>query len=101
MPITKNVHGDTCELFVKDRVDGALANEMEVQILGAMKQGARTILINLAETNFLCSAALRILLQYHRQMKNQQKVLMVSRISPEADAILDMTGFRDILVEKV
>jgi anti-anti-sigma factor len=81
-------------------VDGAAANEMEVEILSANRAGAKTVLINLANSDFLCSAAIRVLLQHHRQMKAQQKTFLVSRVSPEVDSILEMTGFRDLLVEK-
>jgi len=101
MPIRKAINGQTCELFLAHRVDGAAANELEVEVLSAIKQGYQTILVNLAEADFLCSAAIRVLLQHHRQMKNQQRTFLVSRVSPEVNSILEMTGFRDLLVEKV
>jgi len=87
--------------MVSGRVDGALANQLEVDVLGAVREGFKTIYINLAEANFLCSAGIRVVLQYHRQMKAQGRKLLVSRTSPEIDQILELTGFRDSIVEKV
>jgi anti-anti-sigma factor len=101
MIITKQTNGSVTELFLRARVDGAAANQLEVETSAALRAGARTILLNFAEADFLCSAGIRVLLQYHRLMKNQQKLLQVSRVSPEIDAILELTGFRDILLEKV
>ena len=100
MALRKNLHGDTAEVFLLGRIDGAAANEFEVEVIALMKQGINTIWVNCAEANFLCSAAIRVLLQYHRQLKAQKKTFLISRVSPEVDSILEMTGFRDLLVEK-
>jgi anti-anti-sigma factor len=99
MTINKLASGDECELILPQRVDGAVANQLEVEVLGAMREGFKRILINLAGSNFLCSAGIRVLLQYHRQMKNQGRSLLVSRTSPEIDQVLELTGFRAQLVE--
>ena len=101
MSIQKNILGEDYELVVQGRVDGALANALEVEVLGAVKAGAKNIYVNFASASFLCSAAIRVVMQYHRQMKNQGKKLLISRVSPEVDSILEMTGFRDLIVEKV
>jgi len=100
MQIQKNVNGDTHELLVWGRVDGPGANELEIEVLGAIRAGAKSIYINLSQTTFLCSAGLRVLLQYWRQMKSQQRVLLVTSPSAEVDAVLVMTGFREQIVEK-
>ena len=97
MQISKNQTGDCVELLVNGRVDGALANQLEVEVLGAMRDGANTIYVNLAEATFLCSAALRVLLQYYRQAKQKGKTFRVARPSPEALSALEMTGFTEMI----
>jgi anti-anti-sigma factor len=99
MAITKNNAGDNLELVVSGRVDGDAANALEVEVLCAQRQGFHTIYVNLAEATFLCSAAIRVLLQYYRQMKLNGKKFLVTRPSPEAASALEMTGFTD-LIEK-
>ena len=101
MSIQKNISGDDLELIIPGRVDGAVANTMEVEILAAIRSGAKSIYLNLASATFLCSAAIRVVLQYHRQMKTQGGRLLISRTSPEVDSILELTGFRDLIVEKI
>jgi anti-sigma B factor antagonist len=101
MQIRKNITGDEHELLVAGRIDGEGANQLELEILGAMKAGAKTMYVNLSETTFLCSAGIRVLLQYWRQCKNSGRKLLVTRPSPEVDAALDMTGFKDEILEKV
>ena len=99
MAIRQNVTGDCYELIVSGRIDGAAANEMEVQVLSAVKAGAKEIFINLSESDFLCSAGIRVIMQYWRQLKGQGKRLMVTRPSPAINDILTMTGFRESIVE--
>ena len=95
------VNGSIHELLVSGRVDGEGANQLEEQILATIRAGAQTIYVNLSQATFLCSAGLRVLLQYWRQMKNSQKVLLATRPSPEAEAVLATSGFKEMLVEKI
>jgi len=99
MEIEKNISGDSWELIMPGRIDGTAANELEVEVLAALRQGAKAIYVNLAKATFLCSAGIRVLLQYHRQMKSKGMNLQVTRPSPEVASALDMTGFSE-LVEK-
>ena len=99
MNITKNTTGDSWELTLPGRIDGAAANQLEVEVLAAIKAGARKIFINLSQAEWICSAGIRVLLQYYRQMKNSGKTLLVTQPSPGISEALEMTGFRDLIVE--
>ena len=99
MPINTKRSGDDMELFLAARVDGAMANELEIAVLEAIRCGTKTLYINMAEATFLCSAGLRVLLQYWRQMKGAGKQLIVTNPSPEVNSVLVMTGFREQMVE--
>jgi len=101
MQIRKNITGDEQEFLVSGRIDGDGANLLELEILSAIKGGAKAIYVNLGEASFLCSAGIRVLLQYWRQLKNSGKKLLVTRPSAEVNAALDMTGFKDAILEKV
>jgi anti-anti-sigma factor len=99
MEVTKTTAGDQCELMVPGRIDGPMANQLEIEILAAIKAGAREILINLSQAEWMCSAAIRVILQYYRQMKSSGKKLLVTRPSAAILEILEMTGFKDVIVE--
>src|SRR5207247_8111358 len=60
MAIKKLTTGDSCELVVPGRIDGAMANQLEIDILGAIREGFNSIYVNLAEASFLCSAGMRV-----------------------------------------
>jgi len=99
MEIEKKITGESWELLMAGRVDGAAANQLEVEVLAALRQGAKAIYVNLATATFLCSAGIRVLLQYHRQMKGKGLTFLVSRPSAEVASTLEMTGFPE-LIEK-
>jgi anti-anti-sigma factor len=101
METRTTITGEVHELRISGRIDGAGANQLEEQILATIRAGAKTIYVNLSDATFLCSAGLRVLLQYWRQMKNSQRVLLATRPSPEVDAVLATTGFKEQIVEKM
>ena len=100
MEIRNTITGDTHEILISGRIDGEGANRLEEEILKTIRTGAKTIYVNLNGATFLCSAGLRVLLQYWRQMKNSQRTLLATRPSPEVDAVLATSGFREMIVEK-
>ena len=101
MDIKKTITGNTHEMLIVGRIDGPGANQLEEEILTAVRSGAQTIYVNLSQATFLCSAGLRVLLQYWRQMKQKQGLLQATRPTPEVDAVLVTSGFREMLVEKI
>jgi anti-anti-sigma factor len=99
MQIEKKTSGDSLELMVSGRIDGVAANQLEIEVLAAIKQSVSAIFVNLAQATFLCSAGIRVLLQYHRQMKGKGLKFLVTRPSAEVASALEMTGFPE-LIEK-
>src|ERR1051325_9960165 len=99
MEISRNIMGTNYELIVSGRIDGAGANQLELETLAAMRAAPSTLYVTLSQATFLCSAGLRVLLQAWRQMKNGGKAFFIANPSPEVDTVLTMTGFRDQMVE--
>lgn len=100
MAISRVVTGSDCELVVTGRVDGPVANDLEREVTDALRAGIRHLMVNFAGADFLCSAGIRVVLQHHRQWKAQGRRLFISRTSPEVDHILELTGLRDVVVER-
>jgi len=100
MEVQNTITGTAHELMISGRIDGEGANRLEEVILASMRNGATSIYVNLNGATFLCSAGLRVLLQYWRQMKNSQRVLQVVRPSPDVAPVLENSGFGGMLVEK-
>ena len=99
MSLQKLINRDECELIVTGRVDGAAAHELEVEVLALAKTNIQQVYVNLAGANFLCSAALRVILQANRQWNLKGRRFVISRTSPEVDQILDLSGMRELIME--
>lgn len=100
MDIQKTSQGDHHELVVSGRVDGEGANQLEIALLNTISAGAKNITVEMSGATFLCSAGLRALLQYWRQMQSKQGTLHVANPSPEAMTLLNTSGFKDMLIQK-
>lgn len=100
MIIQKTAHADTHELILSGRCDGDGANELEVAILQTIAAGAKVITVEMSGVTFLCSAGLRTLLQYWRQMHNKGGSLQVEDPSPEAMTVLGTSGFKSMLIHQ-
>jgi anti-anti-sigma factor len=99
MEIERIILGDTWEFRLSGRVDGAAANQLEIDVLAAISKSAKEILLNAEAAEWVCSAFIRVVLQYHRQMKKQGKNLLVTKPSPTVLPILEMTGFANEIIE--
>ena len=99
MQILKTHQGDVHELVIAGRVDGEGANQLEVELLNTIAAGAKNITVEMSEVTFLCSAGLRALLQYWRQLQGKGGSLRVSNPSTEAMTLLGTSGFKDMLIK--
>jgi len=101
MLIQKTALADSHEFAVSGRVDGEGANQLEIALLNAISAGAKRITVEMSGVTFLCSAGLRALLQYWRQMQNKGGSLHVASPSAEALTLLNTSGFKSMLIEAV
>ena len=99
MEILRTHKGDRHELIVSGRVDGEGANQLEVTLLSMISSGAKNVTIEMSGVTFLCSAGLRTLLQYWRQLGNKGGSLRVANPSAEAMMLLGTSGFKDMLIK--
>ncbi len=87
-------------MVVTGRVDGEGANKLEMELLNTIAAGAKNIVVEMSDVTFLCSAGLRALLQYWRQMQNKGGSLHVADPSEAAMALLGTSGFKDMLIQR-
>jgi anti-anti-sigma factor len=99
MIIQKNAHGNTHEVILTGRCDGEGANQLEIALLNSISAGAKTITVDMSGVSFLCSAGLRALLQYWRQLHNKGGSLQVEDPSAEAMTVLGTSGFKSMLIQ--
>ncbi|MBR5363352.1 MAG: STAS domain-containing protein [Oscillospiraceae bacterium] len=95
MNITQKATGEQLILEIEGRIDTKTAPSLETVIQTAL-EGIRSLVIDLAETVYISSAGLRVILMAQKQM-NRQGDMKVIHVSSDLMDIFEVTGFADIL----
>ena len=100
MNVQRLAQGDFHEVVASGRIDGEGANQLEVALVAAIAEGAKRIHVNLSGATFISSPGLRALLQGWRNMHTKGGDLHVVDPSPEASALLNTSGFQEMVLQK-
>ncbi|MBQ9905757.1 MAG: STAS domain-containing protein [Oscillospiraceae bacterium] len=95
MNITQKATGEQLILEIEGRIDTKTTPSLETVIQTAL-EGIRSLVIDLAETVYISSAGLRVILMAQKQM-NRQGDMKVIHVSSDLMDIFEVTGFADIL----
>lgn len=95
MTVEKKQNGEEVTLLVSGRVDTTNANEFESEVVVKM-EGAKSLVLDFAELEYISSAGLRVILNIIKQMKNQG-TLAVKNANEMIKEIFEVTGFSDLV----
>ncbi len=95
MTIKQDKNEGKLSLLIEGRIDTKTAPELE-QVVKTELEGVTELVLDLAETSYISSAGLRVMLMAQKQM-NKQGTMVISGVSAEVKEIFDVTGFSDIL----
>lgn len=83
------------------RVDGTNADHYDLEISALLKTAGTSFSINLSELTYISSMGLRIFLKTAKDLKNQNKKLILTKPNSEILDLLLMSGFDKIIeIEK-
>ena len=95
MTIKQEKNADKLTLLIEGRIDTKTAPELE-QVVKTELEGVTELVLDLAETSYISSAGLRVMLMAQKQM-NKQGTMKVVHASSDLMEIFEVTGFSDIL----
>jgi anti-anti-sigma factor len=101
MEIKKQRIGDVVELEIQGRLDGYWANHLAQSFDDAIREGARSLKVNLSGVSYLSSAGIRVLVRAHKQLSAIQGSFSITAPSEAVQSILQLTGLMDLLVPAV
>lgn len=93
--IHKNKIRDLTELRIVGRLDSSTASLLSQALEEEVKAGHYKIILNLLETDFLSSAAIRVLIQYYKELRSKRGFLMVQP-SDAVRSTITMVGLADL-----
>lgn len=98
MTIKQEQNAGKLTFFIEGRIDTKTAPELEQAVKSAL-DGVTELVFDLAETSYISSAGLRVLLIAQKQM-NKQGEMTVIHANSDLMEIFEVTGFADILMIK-
>lgn len=95
MIINQNLEGTKLTFAVEGRIDTKTAPELENAVMTSL-DGVDELVFDLADTVYISSAGLRVLLMAQKLM-NRQGTMLVRNVNEDLAEIFEVTGFSDIL----
>jgi anti-anti-sigma factor len=100
MEITRQRLDNTFELKAKGRLDAYWAGHLEDEVAAVLREGARSIRLNMKEVDYVSSAGIRVLFQAYKQLKDIHGTFAVAEASEAVQSVLGLAGLAELLFEK-
>ncbi len=91
MDITQTLTGDLMHVAVAGRLDSYWADHLSDTLGKVVRQGHHRIRLDCSQVNFLSSSGIRVLLQFHKQLKSISGSFLVVSPSRPVLEVLEVT----------
>lgn len=98
MEITRTARAEYFELKLKGRMDGTWSDHVARALAECVRSGQHTIMVDMAEVDYISSAGIRILMIYSRQLGAIQGRLGITNASSAVRKVLELAGLNVLLV---
>lgn len=95
MTIEKSMEGTQLTLILTGRLDTTTAPQLEAELKRSIG-GAKSLVLDFADLEYLSSAGLRVLLAAQKVMNKQGKMI-IRNVNETISEVFEITGFSDIL----
>lgn len=95
MTIEKSMEGTQLTLILTGRLDTTTAPQLEAELKRSIG-GAKSLVLDFADLEYLSSAGLRVLLVAQKVMNKQGKMI-IRNVNETISEVFEITGFSDIL----
>ncbi len=97
MEITRLEKDGCLDLVIKGRLDGYWAQHLTAALDDVMRDGIHHARLNLAQTNYISSAGIRVLVQAYKEFAAVAGSLAVVEPSPAVRQVLELAGLGQLL----
>ncbi len=97
MAISTSREGQTLIVKTADRIDGANARELQVDLEAAIEPSDRGLVLDLEELSYISSAGLRVILLTAKTLRKQNAKLAVCSLSGSVREVFEISGFDKII----
>ncbi len=96
MSIEVKTVGDSKIIIVPKRFDAYTANSVEVELTRLISEGARKIVCDFSQTDYLASAGLRVLITASKTLQRASGKMVLCTIKPYVVEVFEISGLNKI-----
>jgi len=97
MDIQTHLDGETMHVELAGRLDAAWSGTVGKTLQETLLVGCHSVILDLAQVNYLSSAGIRVLMLLAKQLKSIGGKLHISAQSTQVREVLDMVGFHRLI----
>jgi len=97
MTITEKKEADITILSMEGRLDSLTSPDADKQLAAAIDRGARKLVLDTNGVVYISSAGLRVLLGVTRKVNTLGGKVVLSRLGPQVQQIIELAGFTSFL----
>lgn len=88
--------GDITVAVMVSRFDALTANEVDTAMKELIAKGAKKIVCDFSQTDYVASAGLRVLLASAKTLQRQGGQILLSSLKPYVQEVFEISGFTQI-----
>jgi anti-anti-sigma factor len=96
--ISKSAEEGVCKITAKGRVDSNSADSLLFALESALKEGQKTIILNMSQVEYLSSVGIRVILKIYKQAGESGGTFNIERPSEIVKNVLGMVALKEMLV---
>ena len=96
MPLVIEPRGTSVVVELTDRFDVVTAPEIKSELIDAVNDGARTIIIDLSQVSFLDSSGVGALVAIHKALEHEGGQLRLAALPKQAHLVLRLTQLESL-----
>ena len=96
MTISKNVNGQSVEMFLEGRLDTTTAPQLDAELKDLLPV-ITELKLNFSKLEYISSAGLRVLLATQKALNAKKGSMVVCNVNETISEVFEVTGFSDIL----
>jgi anti-anti-sigma factor len=98
LEVTEEIKNGICRLVAKGRVDANSADVLLYKLETALKDGHKTIILNMTQVEYLSSIGIRVILKTYKQALEAGGKFNIEHPSEIVKNVLGMTALKELLV---
>lgn len=97
MDLKEAKKGNATVVSLSGRIDSSVAKEFEAGLIGVVDKGAKKVVVDFANLDYISSAGLRVLLMAAKQLKAAGGGIALCAMQPSIKEVFEVSGFSQML----